>query len=216
MLNELSFFCPIESTCIDYMHSVFLGAVKTLFKYWFESNSSKPYSLKNKINEIDSRLLRIRPTSQIAHAPRSILSFNIWRAHEFMNFILFFAIPVFYKVMKREYFKNLICLIISLEHLVDQKISKNKLPVIKNMLVEFVSKLENLYDNHIMNSGIHELLHLADCTKNFGPLNAINCFQFEELNRKVERFHKGQDLVGEEFLKLWNSSQNLGYFLKKN
>jgi hypothetical protein len=51
-----------------------------------------------------------------------------------------------------------------------------------------------------MLSGMHELLHLADCTKHFGPMNVINCFPFEEVNRKILRIISGKDLIGDEFL----------------
>ena len=44
-------------------------------------------------------------------------------------------------------------------------------------------------------------MHLVLCTRTLGPLNDNNCFPFEELNRKVTRFIKSQDLVGDEFLK---------------
>ena len=33
-------------------------------------------------------------------------------------------------------------------------------------------------------------------TENFGPLNGINCFLFEELNREMLRFIHGFDLIG--------------------
>ncbi len=43
-----------------------------------------------------------------------------------------------------------------------------------------------------MLSGTHELIHLIDCTKDFGPLNNINCFPFEEMNRKFLSCIKGE------------------------
>jgi hypothetical protein len=55
-----------------------------------------------------------------------------------------------------------------------------------------------------MLSGVHELLHLVQCTKNFGPLNGCNCFEFEELNRLFLKLIKGNDLIGEEFIKLFS------------
>jgi hypothetical protein len=57
--------------------------------------------------------------------------------------------------------------------------------------------------------GIHELLHLVECTREFGPLNSVSCFQFEELNRKLTTYIKGYDLIGEEFLKLFSAVQRL-------
>ena len=60
-----------------------------------------------------------------------------------------------------------------------------------------------------MLSGMHELLHLVKCTVEFGPLNNINGFPFEELNRKITRLIKGKDLIGEEFIKLFSTVQCL-------
>ena len=60
-----------------------------------------------------------------------------------------------------------------------------------------------------MLSGVHELLHLIECTLDYGPLNNINCFQFEEINRKMLRFIHGLDLIGEEMIKIFSTAQYL-------
>jgi hypothetical protein len=67
-----------------------------------------------------------------------------------------------------------------------------------------------------MLSGVHELLHLVHCTKKFGPLNLVNCFQFEELNRKILGVIHGKDLIGEEFIKMFFTVQNLSCIDNKN
>ena len=36
ILSKLEFYNPIESTNIDYMHSIVEGVVKKFFKIWFE------------------------------------------------------------------------------------------------------------------------------------------------------------------------------------
>ena len=85
------------------MHSVYLGVIKNIFSYWFESNLSEKYSLKSRLNEINERLLRFKPPSYINYVPRRIALFKLWRAHEFMNFILVYAVLFFYKIMSGEY-----------------------------------------------------------------------------------------------------------------
>ncbi len=59
---------------------------------------------------------------------------------------------------------------------------------------------------------MHEILHLVDCTLAFGPVNCINSFQFEELNRKIIRLISGKDLIGDEFLKLFSVLQALTFY----
>ena len=54
-------------------------------------------------------------------------------------------------------------------------INIDDLNIIESILFDFVEKVQNLYPNIIMLSGLHEMLHLVDCTFKFGPLNSINC-----------------------------------------
>ncbi len=116
----------------------------------------------------DLRLLRCRPPNYIQYAPRSLDEYKNWRSHEFMNFILFFAVPVFNDVMMEDYFNHLLLLVISLQHLLQKKIDRKDLNKIDRMLHSFVNQLETLYDEHIMLSGVHELLHLVEITKTIG------------------------------------------------
>jgi hypothetical protein len=45
---------------------------------------------------------------------------------------------------------------------------------------------------------------LVDYTEEFGPLNCVNSFQFEELNRKILGLIHGKDLMGDEFMNLFS------------
>ncbi|CAF0975863.1 unnamed protein product [Brachionus calyciflorus] len=212
-LDGLKYFNPVINTNIDGMHSIFLGVVKTLFSYWFDSPSEKRYSLKDKMNMIEENLSKIKPPGFIKTAPRSIYDWKLWRAYEFMSFLMNYSLIVFNRIMRIEYINNLILLVISLENLYDRRICKSKLENVKGLLNQFVQELADLYDPFILKSGFHELLHLSECSIYFGPLNSTNCYKFEELNRKITRLIKGQNLIGEEFIKLFSVWQNLSITL---
>jgi hypothetical protein len=64
LLNKLDFYHPIKSTNIDFMHSIFLGVMKNMFSYWFDT-SNKNYSLSSNIIELNKRLLNCRYFSLI-------------------------------------------------------------------------------------------------------------------------------------------------------
>lgn len=93
MLNRLSFYHPIYNTNIDSMHSVFLGAIKTLFRFWFEIENDG--SLIQEMETIDNRLKCIRPPKFIPNTPMSIYTWKKWRAKEYMVFVLYYVIPIF-------------------------------------------------------------------------------------------------------------------------
>ena len=73
----------------------------------------------------------------------------------------------------------------------------NIIIAVQKIIESFVKDYCKFYSIYSMLLGVHELLHLVDCTKNYGSLNNINCFPFEELNRKVVGTIHGRDLIGE-------------------
>jgi hypothetical protein len=43
-LNNLKYFNSVDSTCIDCMHAVLEGVIKSLFNYWFNGKINASYS----------------------------------------------------------------------------------------------------------------------------------------------------------------------------
>lgn len=211
-LSSLTYFEPVGSTCIDYMHSLLEGVVKTFFKYWFCGEITEPYSLKKFMQEIDKRINQISPPKFVASTPRSIYSHNDWRAHEYLSFMLYYALPVFRDVLNSKYYNNIKKLIVFMEIILSPSISLDTLSKAELIITDFVEEVSELYPATIMLSGLHELLHLADCTLDFGPLNCTNCFQFEEMNRKLLRFLHGHNLIGEELIKIFSTAQILSNY----
>ena len=212
-LSSLKYFNPVSSFCIDFMHSLLEGVVKKLFSFWFDStHGKKDCSLRKYQQEIEKRLSTICPPSFVPSTPRTVYSHNLWRAHEYLSFILYYALPVFRDLLPTTYYEHLKKLVLFIETILAPEINIDYLNKINVIITEFVQQASNLYPSDIMLSGMHELLHLVECTVDFGPLNVINCFQFEELNRKLMRFIHGHDLIGEELIKVASTTQILSIF----
>ncbi len=192
-LTSLKFYSVCNSTQIDFMHSVGLGVIKDLFTHWFDMVLG-PYSLRDHLVEIDVAYINLTPPDYLPDVPRSVTEWKIWKAKEFINFILFYALPLFSPVMPRKYFQHLKKLVISLEILLSKNISRDHISIADKLLNEFVSDAPRLYTDNIVKSGLHELLHIAQCTIDIGPVNAFSCFPYEELNRKLLRLIKGKFL----------------------
>ena len=148
LLSILKYFHPISSSMIDFMHSIFLGVCKLLFYYWFTAPTTNSYSLKSKLNELNVKLLAMKPPNFVAQAPRKLEEYTKWRAHEFMNFFLFFAVPLFKDIMSEDYYKHILLLIIPLENLLCKKILRINLDLVESMLKEFVVDSVDFYDTH--------------------------------------------------------------------
>ena len=91
---------------------------------------------------------------------------------------------------------NITKLVVATELLLQKEILKSDLIHVQQILKAFVCEVEQLYPPNIMLSGMHELLHIVDCTISSGPINYVNCFQFEEINRKIVSLINGFELVG--------------------
>lgn len=114
--------------------------------------------------------------------------------------------------MRFDYYQSLKKLVVFIEIILSSEINVEYLTQAEKLITEFVEEVSELYPPTKMLSGMHEMLHLVDCTLDFGPLNCINCFQFEELNRKLMRFLHGHDLIGEELIKIFTTAQILSSF----
>lgn len=78
-----------------------------------------------------------------------------------------------------------------MQNLLQKSIKKDHLGDIQYILEDFVKEANELYGNSIMLAGLHETMHLVECTLDFGPLNYTNAIPFEEINRKIMKFIHG-------------------------
>ena len=168
------------------MHTVLEGVVKSLFNKWFsQDNHASECSLRKHMNQIDLRLVSIRPPKFIPTTPRSIYSWKTWRAHEYLGFLIYYSLPIFHDIMDSSQFEHLVKLVIFMETILSREIKLEDLDFAQQLIISYVKDFSKFYSLNSMLSGVHELLHLVECTKTLGPLNNINCFPFEELNRKL-------------------------------
>jgi hypothetical protein len=127
------------------------------------------------------------------------------------------------------HFEHLIKLVTFMEIILSREIKISDLEFAQKIINNFVEQFSSIYSDASMLSGVHELLHLVECTKYFGPLNLINLFPYEELNRNCIGVIHGRDLMGEELIKMFSlilslsstvlefdKNSELNDFIKKN
>ena len=126
LLSRLKFYSVPNSIQIDLMHTIGLGVIKELFSYWFDAKLG-PYTLRHSYDKIEKRYLNIRPPGYLQTASRSITEFSIWKAKEFINFIMFFSLPVFHNLMPSEHFEHFTKLVVALEILLVKEKQRDQL-----------------------------------------------------------------------------------------
>ena len=106
-------FDIIRGVAIDYMHSTLLGVVKMLLTLRSDkSYKSEPWSVSNRMKEIEVRYMKINPPSCITRLPRSLIAnFAHLKASELRTFLLFYSIPCLYGILPQRYFQHYILLV---------------------------------------------------------------------------------------------------------
>ncbi len=62
------------------------------------------------------------------------------------------------------------------------KITKNDIAYVEKLLRKFVDWTEQLYGKQFITIKIHQLIHIPDALRNYGPLRNISAYPFEDLN----------------------------------
>nr|XP_018912135.1 PREDICTED: uncharacterized protein LOC109040608 [Bemisia tabaci] len=181
-LIALKYFSFPFAVVIDIMHSHFLGVSKTLIsKIWMNSQKYKHqdfYLTPEKIQELDARIMKMTPPSEISREPRSITQHSDWKASEWRNWLFYYGPVVLRGIIPDRYVKHFCLLSCSLYILYQAEISRYDLPIVHEYLQEFVRLYEVYYGLVNMTSNVHSTTHLKSCVIWGGPLWAHTTFQF--------------------------------------
>lgn len=182
----------VRGTSIDYMHCILLGIVRKFLKLWFDSAYSKEHFSMNKIlNKVEERLLNIQPPNVISRTPRSIKHHSkFWKANECRAWLFVYSVPVLYGLMDNIYFEHYCLLVEGIFLLSSECVTQAEINKSEKLLQHFCYMFEVLYGKRHMSANMHQVLHLADCVRDLGPLWVYSCFKFEDLNGQlVKMFH---------------------------
>lgn len=188
-------FDIIRGVAVDYMHGTLLGVVKMLLQLWMDkSYSSEPWSVRQKLHEIESRYMNLSPPACISRLPRSLIeNFGHLKASELRTFLLFYSVPCLYGILPDLYFQHFILLVEAIYLLLQDSISISDLSKAASLLKHFCVKVKSLYDPRYETYNVHCLLHLADRVFDLGPLWTHSCFCYEDFNGELRScFHGTQ------------------------
>lgn len=189
VLQYLPYFSMIKSIVIDYMHGTLLGITKKLVELWFDQkHSGTSYYIGQNISEIDRILKSVQPPYLIHRLPR-ILSgtFQHWKASELRNWLLFYAVPCLEEYLPMLYLKHFCCLVEAVYILLSEGITTDDLKKADRLLNFFVSNASYLYGKNFVSLNVHNLTHLTEFVRMWGPLWCWSCFPFESFNGEIKK-----------------------------
>lgn len=188
-LSEL-FWLPVfnivDGFVPEYLHSVLFCVSKQLIYLWFEpENSSQSWYLGNNGDEIDKRLLSLKPYLKTTRSPLSLKYRDSWKAADWQTFLLFYAIYVLQQFLSPTFLEHFLLLSCSAHMFLQASITQDDLDIAHDYLVCFVKNMEVLYGAENVIFNCHQLIHLHDSVLNWGPLWATSAFSFENNNKNL-------------------------------
>lgn len=206
--------CPrfnlVRGVTIDYMHCVCIGVVKKLIFLWTNVHYKQfPWFIGTHKTEIENRMQQIKPPNRITRLPRPFSDIANWKATEFRNFLLYYAVPTLHGILPETYFNHLSCLIYAIFTLSCVSISKDKLKAASLNINRFCSNFSALYHESFESSNMHALLHLPEKVRDLGPLWAHSCFFFEDLNKDLRQMFHGTQNVAQQIIQAVSIAQKI-------
>lgn len=163
----------------DSLHLVDLGVMKRLLVGWRDGNFGK---LLTKWRAQDTQrvtdfLRTCKLPSEIHRSVRGLDELLHWKALEFRSFFYYLSIVILPDIMSKEPYEHFLLLFCAITICSSQKYN-SLLDLSHELILNFVENFKKFYGEY-MTSNIHNLLHVTDEVRKFGPLNTFNSYPFE-------------------------------------
>ncbi|XP_025200038.1 uncharacterized protein LOC112597975 [Melanaphis sacchari] len=168
------------------MHVVCLGVVKKILMLWkgsfrVERRDVNNQKLNNRIiKNISDRLLSIKTyiPCDFVRKPRSLDELARWKATEYRLFLLYVGIVSIHSIVPKKLYQHFLSLSIAMTIYLSPNF-RDLAEFAKLLMFKFVKDFGSLYGNHLISHNVHALIHLFDDYNNFGSLDSVSCFKFE-------------------------------------
>lgn len=183
----LESFDIIDGFTPDYMHCVLLGVVKQITNILMQ-----PLNIPHYQEQLNS----IKLPHQVCRLTRPIDDNAFWNARVEENWLLFISMTLFSSKLQSKYLKYWSLLVESMHILLKSEIRVTELDRAEAMLKLFVELTQRYFGKAAITFNVHQLLHLVDSVRKWGPLWAHSTFAFEAGNHTLlQAIHCGNGAI---------------------
>ncbi|KAG0443094.1 hypothetical protein HPB47_015295 [Ixodes persulcatus] len=213
---NLPHFDLVWGFTVDYMHAVLLGVARQITEQLLSSSSSQEryyIGASSRAAEIDRRLGAIKPPHSFTRLPRPLSTRSNWKASEWRHWLLFYCLPCTLDVLPQQYWSHLKQLVEAIHILLSKVLTQASIDSAEKLLKNFVAGTQRLYGDTAMSFNIHQLLHLPEVARHFGPLWGHSSFVFEGGNGRLVKLVTGASGVPLQIVERVVMQQQLESFL---
>lgn len=173
----------------DSLHLIDLGIMKKCLVGW--SRGSFNFRTKwsgRDIEEVSNLLFmyNMHKPIEIHRAIRKIECVKFWKALEFRTFFLYLSIVVLKDYLSVEVYNHFLLLFCSITICTSKSYHKY-IDLAEIMLNDYIEQYKIIYGEDSINSNVHNLCHLVDDVRKFGPLPQFSAYPFENRLNYIKR-----------------------------
>lgn len=197
IVTRIPYFDRSKGFVSDYMHAVLLGVMLMLLNLWCSSNNNlEDYYLPKEVrDEIDEILEKIAPPDDVTRTPRKLSDLSDWKASEIRAFLVYHGPVVLKNRLNDDHFQHFLILVKAVHLLSKEEISVTEIDLAETLLNIFAIDVEPLYGRNKCSYNVHQLLHLPDFVRFWGPLWVWSAFSSEDQNGELVRMTHGSNRI---------------------
>ena len=178
-----------KAVVVESMHNLWIGVTEQLTGLILFSKAENDFYYGTPVNKaiIDERLLAIKPPDCISRKPRSILTYNDWKASENRNWLLYYLLPCLENLVPNNLLRLLAKLCEASYTLNKDSILPHELDASEIKIKEFSKEFELVFKQTNMTFNEHILRHIVNSVRDWGPIWVHSAFQFESWNYNIIR-----------------------------
>lgn len=178
----------VSNVPLDYMHLVCLGVMKRLLIFWVKG-SRDVRMREDHLNCATTELLKIKNyiPREFSRLPRDLKEVDRLKATEFRQVLLYTGPIILKQRLDQERYLHFLSLHCAIRILCSSELSKMYIDYASELLKYFVRNYSILYGAEYITHNVHNLVHLANDCKVFGPLDQFSAFKYENYLYKIKK-----------------------------
>ena len=179
VLLHLPYFDPVRMLLIDPMHNLLLGSAKYVTrKLWISNNVLSASQLEI----IHTRMVKLTFPVDIGRLPAKLDSGATFTAEQWLNWTIYYSVYCIHGLLSTDETECWRHFVLACRRLCSQIIRLDDVTIADALLLHFCERIKRLYSGRFITPNIHLHYHLADCVKDYGPLQTFWLFSFERFN----------------------------------
>ncbi|KYN01704.1 hypothetical protein ALC62_07533 [Cyphomyrmex costatus] len=148
-----------------------------------EINKEKNHLVVPFIEGISEKVMPV----EFARKPRSLDCVKLWKATEYRLILCYTGPLAFKSKLKKNVYFNFLSLHVIVRILSSPECNEDLLIYAQELILFFIKTFKKLYGIKNVSHNVHNLVHLVDDVKKFGPLDNFSAFKYENYMQIIKK-----------------------------